>query len=189
LSQADILDQLITIQDTIRILRKRGDYHDVLMLYVEGGRLVPYREEFVVTTRPADSPISLRIAADPTRFQDYSLSTGALRAMVQSTEGAKILMMDMLEGDTEKINNVNFDEESQAALMRFMWIKGDEAAAPFPAFLDVISGGRRALRLAEWSEEFRAVANTNESLTYQEWVSPDIVNLILVNQEREGIQD
>lgn len=189
LSQADILDQLITIQDTIRILRKRGDYHDVLMLYVEGGRLVPYRDEFVVTTRPADSPISLRIADDPTRFQDYSLSTGALRAMVQSTEGAKILMMDMLEGDTEKIENVNFDAESQAALMRFMWIKGEEETSPFPAFLDVISRGRRALRLTEWSEEFRDVANTNSGLTYQEWVSPDIVNLILVNQEREGVQD
>lgn len=186
LNQGDLLSGLINIQDTIRISKGQDNYLDVVMLYVEGGRMVARDGGFVVTTQPASFPISRRIARDPYSFANYSLPSTSLRAMVQSTDGAKILMLDMLEGSSEEdVAEVNFDPEARAAMLRFMWVEGQDEQRPFPAFLEAIAKKRNLNRLDQWRDEFLKLAESINALRYNETVSPSIANLIMVDSRRD----
>jgi len=100
------------------------------MIYLQGGTLINTDSDFFVTTRRPGHAFMERALRDrePRMLREVALRSGELADLLTHTAGAHLLMLDV-KGDSTAGKGVPWPDESQAAILRYTWLKGEAAPA------------------------------------------------------------
>jgi hypothetical protein len=128
-----VRNQLAMIKSKIDELYRANEnasqpQNDVVMIYLQGGKLIHVDPDFFVTTRSLKHPLVVRAIRDldQRRLQSVAVYSRTLADFLTHTAGAHVLMLDVTgEAGTEQ--NARWPVDSRAAMLRYTWLKSPES--------------------------------------------------------------
>ncbi len=161
--------------------------NDVIMIYLQGGRLVHVDKDFFVTTRPSTDPRTARALQekDPRIFLDVAVRSRTLADFLTHTTGAHILLLDVA-GSLEADAGSKWPEQSRAAMLRYTWLK-DSVVPPKAKLLAALPEAIQATgKLQEIGERIESIhsrlaAEYPQSIAYNRRV-PEILQSLLLGE-------
>ena len=172
-----------TISSRLEKIRQRIQFErpddtrvrDVVMLYYTGGELVPKEHTFYLTTRPNQSPESLR--------RD-GISSKMLTSFVESTPGAHVLMLDVARECDGQCPRATWPLRSPGAMLRFAWLGVDQKPADIGLLASLNQIGPENEQLGEvddqlQQQEANILRRFSDALVYENFVPDALRNLKL----------
>jgi WD40 repeat protein len=161
--------------------------NDVIMIYLQGGRLVHVDKDFFVTTRPSTDPRTARalLENDPRIFLDVAVRSRTLADFLTHTTGAHILLLDVA-GSQDADAGSKWPEQSRAAMLRYTWLK-DSVVPPkarlLAALPEAIQSTGKLQQIGERIENIhsRLAAEYPQSIAYNRRV-PEILQSLLLGE-------
>jgi hypothetical protein len=125
---SQVRGQLVNIKRKIDELHQARPANDVVMIYLQGGILISTDREFYITTRSPGHALMERAIRDrePRILREVAMRSGELADLLTHTAGAHVLMLDV-KADSASKKGATWPDESQAAILRYTWLKGETA--------------------------------------------------------------